>query len=195
MCNGFSHGDLRSKPKTLLATYEERPLLGQEVSARRPTCGSKRRTGTRQLSERRSLAGQTAPRVGIHGLDAGDRALKDKRRVATEGARREARRQPANLEGKNPERRGSDALAIPDLDYQVFGALPSPQGNKRVQAVQRTAVQRRRLKATTVPRSRRPSPTTTVENASGVRCNGCVGRPVLVCRISPCSGPYPTPRP
>lgn len=43
------------------------------------------------------------------------------------------------------------------------------------------AVQRRRLKATTVPRSRRPSQTTTVENASGVRCNGWVGRPVLVC--------------
>ena len=39
----------------------------------------------------------------------------------------------------------------------------------------------RRLKATTVPRSRRPSQTTTVENASGVRCNGWVGRPVLVC--------------
>jgi len=39
----------------------------------------------------------------------------------------------------------------------------------------------RRLKATIGPRSRRPPRTTTVENASGVRCNGCVGRPVLVC--------------
>ena len=39
----------------------------------------------------------------------------------------------------------------------------------------------RRLKATAVPRSHRPSQATTVENASGVRCNGCVGRPVLVC--------------
>src|SRR5215216_5769930 len=39
----------------------------------------------------------------------------------------------------------------------------------------------RRLKATAVPRSHRPTQATTVENASGVRCNGCVGRPVLVC--------------
>ena len=39
----------------------------------------------------------------------------------------------------------------------------------------------RRLKATAVPRSHRPSQATTVENASGVRCNGCIGRPVLVC--------------
>ena len=68
---------------------------------------------------------------GTQRLDSGDNTLKDKRRAATEGARRDARRQPANLEGKNPERRGSDASAIPDLDYQVFRAPPSPQGKQK----------------------------------------------------------------
>src|SRR4051812_19667431 len=67
---------------------------------------------------------------GTQRLDTGDNAMKDKRRAATEGARRDPRRQPANLEGRSQERRGSDAPAIPDLDYQVFEALPSPQGKQ-----------------------------------------------------------------
>src|SRR4051812_30110338 len=68
---------------------------------------------------------------GTPRLDTGDNTLKDKRRAATEGARRDARRQPANLEGRNHERRGADASAIPDLDYQVFRAPPSPQGKQK----------------------------------------------------------------
>jgi len=41
------------------------------------------------------------------------------------------RRLPTILEGRNHERRGSDISVIPNLDYPVFRALPSPQGKQK----------------------------------------------------------------
>jgi hypothetical protein len=67
----------RSKPKTLPATCEERPVPGQEGSARRPTCG-------REMQDRQppALGDKIAGRARssaceIHRSGAGDNALKD----------------------------------------------------------------------------------------------------------------------
>src|SRR3954464_492313 len=130
------HGDLARSPRRSRQRAKKGRFLGRR--ALRGVQPADANAGPVPASSRRQDRWQGRRlRVWYSTMDTGDNTRKDKRRAATEGDRRDARRQPANLEGKNPERRGSDASAIPDLYYLVFGALPVLKENKRVQAVQR----------------------------------------------------------
>src|SRR3954451_6573286 len=61
------HGDLARSPRRSRQRAKKGRFLGRRALRGIQPADAKRRTGTRQLSETRSLAGQTASRVGRNG--------------------------------------------------------------------------------------------------------------------------------
>ena len=183
VCNAPAPRNPRTEPQRRPGNGPEKDRCARQADPVRRMDLQTRETGALgQPFGERPLEGRGVSACGTLLSDAGDRALKDECPATSEELEKKCSKATSDSRRGSPN---GETQTFQKPQILTIGRVKAPppveESAKKFRPANVLPFSVRRLKATIGPRSRRPSQTTTVENASGVRCNGWVGRPVLVC--------------